>query len=193
MSPALRAALTTGWPLMPGHAIVVRPLLPDDTDLVIALGGALSSTSLYQRFLNGGIKQNPRLLERLVNVDFTRDLALIATASIAGEEQPIGVARYARLDAESETAEFAITVADAWHGRGIGSRLLRRLADCARDHGITRLTGEVLATNRAMLALARSHGFRVSFHEDGGHMRRVALALADRPAAPADLHEENEL
>jgi len=180
---------------MPGHAIVVRPLLPDDADLVIALGRALSPTSLYQRFLNGGIKQNPRLLERLVNVDFTRDLALIATASIAGEESPIGVARYARLDAESGVAEFAITVADAWHGRGIGARLLRRLVECARDRGLARLTGDVLATNRAMLALARAQGFRVSFHEDGGHMRRVTLDLADQRLlpGPSHLHEENDL
>ena len=97
MSPALRAMLTTGLPIMPGHAIVVRPLLPEDADLVIALGKALSPTSLYQRFLNGGVKRNPHLLNRLVNVDFTRDLALIATATFAGEEMPIGVARCARI------------------------------------------------------------------------------------------------
>ena len=193
MSPALRASLTTGWPLMPGHAIVVRPLLPTDADLVIALGKSLSPTSLYQRFLNGGIKQNPRLLEQLVNVDFARDLALIATTSLAGEEAPIGVARYARQDAESDTAEFAITVADAWHGRGIGARLLRRLVECARDRGLASLTGDVLATNRAMLALARAQGFRVSFHEDGGHLRRVTLDLGHHSPAPFHLHEENDL
>ena len=193
MSPVQRAMLTTGWPVMPGHAIVVRPLLPDDADLMIALGRALSSESLYQRFLTGGIKQNPRLLDRLVNVDFTRDFALIATATFAGEETPIGVARYARTDSASETAEIAITVADAWHGTGTGKRLLRTLVAHAKASGLACLTGDVLATNVAMLALARSVGFRVAFHPDEGHLRFISLALRDHHPAPNESHEENEL
>jgi acetyltransferase len=193
MSPALRAALTTGWPLMPGHAIVLRPLLPEDADLVIALGKALSSQSLYQRFLNGGIKQNPRLLEQLVNVDFARDLALIATTTFAGEEMPIGVARYARLADDPDTAEIAITVADAWHGRGIGKRLLHTLVDHAASKCVARLTGDVLATNTAMLGVARASGFRVTFHPDGGHLRLITLALDNRERTPMIPHEENEL
>ena len=193
MSPALRATLTTQWPLMPGHAIVVRPLLPDDADLVIALGKALSPASLYQRFLNGGIKRNPRLLDRLLKVDFTRDLALIATTTVAGEETPIGVARYARPDDDMDAADIAITVADAWHGRGIGRRLLHKLVQHASAHGIARLTGDVLATNVAMLALARASGFRVTLHPDEGHLRLISLSLNDCRPLPTDLHEEIEL
>jgi len=193
MSPALRATLTTGFPVMPGHAIVVRPLLPDDADLIIALGKALSPESLYQRFLNGGIKRNPRLLSLLVNVDFTRDLALIATATFAGEEVPIGVARYARSYDDPDSAEVAITVADAWHGCGVGKRLLGRLVELAARAGVARLTGDVLATNGPMLALARSVGFRIAFHPEDGHLRLISLTLADRPQAPAHPHEEIEL
>jgi acetyltransferase len=193
MSPAIRATLTTGWPIMLGHAIVVRPLLPEDADLVIALGKALSPASLYQRFLNGGIKRNPRLLDLLLNVDFTRDLALIATTTVAGEETPIAVARYARIDADGDTADIAITVADAWHGRGIGRRLLHKLVDHASTRGIARLRGDVLATNGAMLALARASGFRVAFHPDESHLRLITLSLTDRRAPSADLHEETEL
>ena len=192
MSPALRADLTTVLPLMPGHAIVVRPLLPDDADLVIALGKALSPQSLYQRFLNGGIKRNPQLLDRLLNVDFSRDLALIATVTLAGEETPIGIARYARPPDDPHSAEIAITVADAWQGRGIGKRLLARLIEHAASAGIVRLTGDVLASNRGMLALARSAGFRVARHPDGGELRLISLTLADRRPGPAD-HEEIEL
>ncbi len=193
MTPDRRAALTTGWPLIPGHAIVVRPLMPDDAELIVSLGKALSSESLYQRFLNGGIKHNARLLNQLVNVDFTRDLALIATITFAGDEMPIGVARYARSDTDPNSAEFAITVADAWHGHGIGKRLLARLVDHAVAAGIDRITGDVLATNTAMLALARSVGFRVTAHPDGSHLRLITLAPSDRRPAPTDLYEENEL
>jgi acetyltransferase len=193
MSPALRATLTTGWPLMHGHAIVVRPLLREDADLVIALGKALSSASLYQRFLNGGIKQNPHLLSRLVTVDFTRDLALIATATFAGEETPIGIARYARSADEPDAAELAVTVADAWHGCGVGKRLVSTLIEHAARRGISLLTGDVLATNVAMLALARSIGFRVAFHPDGAFLRLLSLRVHDRTAKDGALLEENDL
>jgi acetyltransferase len=57
-------------------------------------------------------------------------------------------------------------VADAWQGRGIGSRLLGKLVEAARRHGIKRLYGDILAMNRPMLELARKLGFRLSRHED---------------------------
>jgi acetyltransferase len=193
MSPALRATLTTGWPLMHGHAIVVRPLLPEDGDLVIALGKALSSASLYQRFLNGGIKQNPQLLDRLVNVDFERDLALIATATFAGEETAIGIARYERSTDTPDAAEIAVTVADAWHRCGVGRQLLRTLIAHAAQSRIELLTGDVLATNVAMLGLARSMGFRAAFHPDGAYLRLISLRMRDRAPAAGALHEETDL
>jgi len=185
--------LTTSWPVFFGHAVVVRPLLPTDVDLEIALGRSLSSESLYHRFLNGGIKLNPRLLDRLLRVDFSRDLALIATATFAGDETPLGVARYARLDDDAHAAEFAVTVADAWHGYGIGKRLLARLIDCAAAAGLRHLVGDVHATNRRMLGLAGALGFSTRFHSEGGHLRQVVLALDHRLPAPHHHDEEHDL
>src|SRR6266853_1075505 len=89
---------------------------------------------------------------------------------------PLGVARYARL-ADGATCEFAITVADAWQGRGIGRKLLALLADSARGHGMRRIVGDVLATNTPMLRLARSQGFRADWHPEGAELRRVVLEL----------------
>src|SRR5438105_11666705 len=103
------------------------------------------------------------MLEKFTRIDFGRDMALIATATIEGAETAIGVARYARL-ADDVTCEFAITVADAWQGRGIGTKLLAMLVGTARGHGIRRVIGDVLATNTPMLRLARSQGFHVEWH-----------------------------
>jgi acetyltransferase len=185
--------LTTSWPVFYGHAVVVRPLLPTDADLEIALGRSLSSESLYHRFLNGGIKLNPRLLDRLLRVDFSRDLALIATATFAGEEMPLGVARYARLDDDRHAAEIAVTVADAWHGVGIGKRLLGRLIECAAAAGLRRLVGDVHATNRPMLGLAGALGFGIGFHPDGANLRQLVLSLDHHRLAPHRAVEENDL
>lgn len=187
------AHLTTAWPVFYGHAVTVRPLLPTDVDLEVELGRRLSAESLRQRFLGGGIKLNPRLIDRLLRVDFTRDLALIATATFAGDESPLGVARYARLDDDPHAAEIAVTVADAWHGYGIGKRLLRHLVERAAGTGLRRLVGDVYATNRPMLGLAAALGFAIRYHPDGGHLRLIELALDRRPAPPLHVHEENDL
>ena len=108
-------------------------------------------------------------------------MALIATTTIEGAETAIGVARYARLAGDA-TCEFAITVADAWQGRGIGRKLLAMLVASARGHGVRRIIGDVLATNTPILRLARSQGFRVERHPDGAELRRVVLELVVDPA-----------
>ena len=80
------------------------------------------------------------------------------------KETLIGVARYVKNNDES--AEFAIVIADAWQGRGIGKRLLSELIEVARGRGIKRLHGEILGMNRPMLELVRKLGFTLGRHED---------------------------
>ena len=92
-------------------------------------------------------------------------MALAATTMLGGKETLIGVARYV-LDKDSPSAEFAIVIADAWQGRGIGKRLLGELVDVARRRGLKRLYGDVLGMNRSMLELVRKLGFKLSRHED---------------------------
>ena len=91
-------------------------------------------------------------------------MALAATAMLDGETL-IGVARYVR-DKKQDSAEFAIVVADAWQGRGIGKRLLAKLIEVARRRGLRRLYGDILGTNRPMLAFVRKLGFKLETHED---------------------------
>src|SRR5258708_13491933 len=90
-------------------------------------------------------------------------MALIASATIEGAETAIGVARYARL-ADDVICEFAITVADAWQGCGIGRKLLAMLVDSARGHGLRQIIGDVLATNTPMLHLPPSQEFPIHPH-----------------------------
>ena len=97
-------------------------------------------------------------------MDFSRDMALAAATMLDGETL-LGVARYVR-DRSGDAAEFAIVIADAWQGRGIGRRLLAKLIEAARRRGVKRLYGDILATNRPMLELARKLGFELGRHED---------------------------
>lgn len=176
------AQYAESWPLLHAHSLTLRALQPEHADLEVRFGLALSAQSRYERFLGGGVKLTPQLLARLVNVDLTRDAALIATVAFDGAETPVGVGRYALTD-DGRTAEIAVTVADAWQGCGLGRLLLERVIDAARRNGVRELTGDVLATNARMLALARRLGFRIELHPEGGTLRRIVLDLADELAA----------
>ena len=170
------------WPLLHAHSLTIRALQPEHADLEVRFGLALSPQSRYERFLGGGVKLTPELLARLVNVDLGRDAALIASVTFAGIETPIGVGRYART-ADEPTAEIAVTVADAWQGCGLGRLLLERVVDAARRNDVRRLTGDVLAANARMLALARRFGFRIEPHPEGGTLRRIVKDLEDELTA----------
>jgi len=115
--------------------------------------------------LGGARAITPEYIESLVSVDYSRDMALAATTMLGGGEALIGVARYVR-DKTGDSAEFALVVADSWQGRGIGSRLLGKLIEAAHRRRVKRLYGDILATNRPMLELARKLGFELGRHED---------------------------
>ena len=114
----------------------------------------------------------PQMLARFTQLDYDRELALVALAPGAGEF--VGVGRYSP-NADGESAEFALTVADAWQGRGVGRALLERLCDCARAAGYRTLYGYILNANRDMLGLAEHLGFVQSGRE--GDLVTVARAL----------------
>ena len=80
-------------------------------------------------------------------------------------------------------AEFAIVVADAWQGRGIGKHMMRKLIEVARIRGLPVLYGEILATNHGMLMMMKSLGFGISRHPDDGTVVRATLDLKAAQAA----------
>ncbi|HSG65471.1 MAG TPA: GNAT family N-acetyltransferase, partial [Gammaproteobacteria bacterium] len=142
--------LKLDWATADGTVVTIRPITPADEAIELAFVGGLSADSRYLRFLAPIKNLTPRMLDKFINVDFPREMALIATIPSPQGEQEIGVARYA-LDDATGTAEFAIVVADAWQGQGIGRELLRQLFEIAQATGIGRMEGFVLKVNRKML------------------------------------------
>jgi len=169
---------TTSWPLGRAHSITVRPIRPDDVDLEVEFIGRLSPESIYNRVFSNSLSLTPEWLERLTRIDFTRDMAIIATVTLDSRETQIGVARYVRLE-NGSCCEFAIAVANQWQGCGIGARLLRELIAIASRAGITQIVGDVLSTNVAMFALARRVGMSVQPHPDDATLRRLVLSIPD--------------
>ena len=158
--------------LRDGSTVPMRPIRPEDAALEKRFFDGLSEKSRYQRFLNRMAQLPPQLLARFTQLDYDRELALVALAPDGREF--IGVGRYAP-NADGETAEFALTIADAWQGRGIGRALLERLCECARAAGYRTLYGHILHANREMLELAERLGFTKSGSD--GELISVARTL----------------
>lgn len=133
-----------------GTAVELRPILPEDKARLERMFHRLSPLSLYRRFFTPVPRPNPALLERLVHVDYTDRLALVA---LVGDEV-VAVARYDRLPVRDD-AEVAVIVEDAWQGRGIATRMLWRLTAAARARGIGWFIAGVQGENRPMMGLLK--------------------------------------
>jgi acetyltransferase len=154
--------LVEAWALADGTPVTIRPIGAADRRLELEFVSGLSPATRYQRLLSGR-RLLPGELRRLTDIDYVREMALVAIAIVDGVEQELGVARYVREpDAAAASADFAVVVGDRWQHRGIGEKLLRSLLRAAVDDGIEIVTGITLSSNAAMLALARKLGFKAA-------------------------------
>jgi RimJ/RimL family protein N-acetyltransferase len=152
--------------LTDGSEVVVRPIGPDDASLMQAFVRRLSARSRRFRFFVALAELPAAQLDRFVNVDPARGLALVALSGRQEDAAIVAEARYAKAQ-EDDNAEFAIAVADDFQRRGLGRHLVKRLLATAWRRGVRRVIGEIKSDNRAMLAFAKRLGFRLqSSRED---------------------------
>ncbi len=144
-----------------GARVVVRPVLPQDEDLTSAFFRNLSGPARYDRFMSPMRDLPPELLRRFTQVDYADHLALVAEVFVDGRETVIAEARYVRRPDPAD-AEFAVSVAEAWQGKGLARLMLTKLACRAAGAGVQRIIGETLAGNARMLSLARKAGFAIT-------------------------------
>lgn len=157
-----------------GSACHMRPIRPDDADLLRRFHEQLSPQTIYYRYFAPYPELMERDVKRLTTTDYHDRVALVAT--VAG--QIVGVGRFDRV---SDTdAEVAFTVRDDYQGRGLGSVLLEHVAAAARERGLRRFVADVLPQNRRMVATFSRAGYRVAQELDEGV---VKLAFEIEPSA----------
>ena len=100
------------------------------------------------------------MLARFTQIDYDREVALVAIDEESETDSMLGVARIIG-DPDGETGEFAVLVGDAWQGRGIGSSLLEKCLSIAEKQGFKTIIGIVLHENKNMLALGKKLGFEI--------------------------------
>ena len=161
--------------LKDGSTLRLRSPCSDDAERLITFFAGLSDRSLYLRF-HGIRTVDERLVEPVLDPDWVERGALIGTVVDGEGEEVVALANYVRLR-DPAVAEAAFTVADAYQRRGIGTRLLERLAARASDHGIARFVAEVMTDNREMLGVFEDAGFELTRVLSGGEME-VEFSIA---------------
>jgi acetyltransferase len=149
-----------------GLRITVRPIRPEDEAAHHDFVEAMTPEDLRLRFFGAVGSFDHSQLARMTQIDYDREMALIATVqSDEGLARTLGVVR-AVADPDNETAEFAVAIRSDQKGRRLGRLLTDRIIRYARARGIHWLVGEALRENTAMIALARSSGFTITPTED---------------------------
>jgi acetyltransferase len=162
-----------------GLQLCIRPLRPDDREREIEFINSLSERTRFYRLMTPLKFLPPHLLDRLMDIDYDRRMALVAAAVPDGCERFVGIARYGESD-RPDTVELGVTVTDKWQRHGIARLLIAELLRFARWRGIRRVEGIVLHDNLPMIELAKSLGFHVA-HDYAQHVVVISQSLEPGP------------
>lgn len=168
--------LETTIQLRNGTDIVVRPIRPEDAELERTFIEGLSQQSRYYRFMHNVKNVTPEMLARFTQIDYHRELALVALVDEQGKQKEIGISRYV-LNPDGISCEFAVVVSDQWQRTGIGYKLMELLIEAARAKGLKYMDGIVLKDNTGMRKLARSMGFEIRDHDQDDDIVYVVKKL----------------
>lgn len=166
-----------------GRKWTLRPIRPEDAQALQTFIRDLSDRSRYMRFVSMMRELTPRMLARYTQIDYHRELALVATTWMPNPanrglpvETVIGLAHYLRHP-DGRGAEYALVIGDDWQRRKLGAQLMSKLIEAAAEQGLEYIDGMVLADNKPMLALMTSLGLTNDPDPEDHTMRRVWLRL----------------
>jgi RimJ/RimL family protein N-acetyltransferase len=163
--------------LRDGSHVLIRPVRSTDAPLLADGFTRLSATSRWMRFLTPKKELSPAELRYFTDLDHHDHEALGALDH--GNGRGVGIARYIRHAGDPYAADIAVTIVDDWQGRGLGTELLARLSDRARQEGIHRFTALVAAENVAVARLLRTMCARVTGRESNTLEYEIALIPSD--------------
>lgn len=164
-----------------GRSVIVRPIHPADAEPLRAGFSLLSPDEVRQRFLHRVKELTAENARRLTTIDPKREFALVAAEPGPPGESLVGAVARAAIDDDDEHAGFGIVVSRPLSGQGVGRLLLRRVVQWCRLKRLTSIYGDVFEDNFAMMALARSLGFKREVSDEGHGVARIRLYLGPTP------------
>jgi len=151
--------------LKDGLEVLLRPIKPEDEDMMLELFNTFSERTIRFRFFIPLREMSRENIKRYCNIDYRNEMAIVAEIEENGKKRLIGVARLIRDEDDKDKAEFAVVVGDPWQNRGLGRKLTEYIIQVARDMGIKELYSRVIKDNIISLRLSREFGFE---REDAG-------------------------
>lgn len=168
--------LVNHWQLADGTDIIIRPIRPEDAELDQRFIRGLSKESRYFRFMQAMQELPETLLASLTQIDYGREMALIAVTQDKGHEAALGVARYV-INPDGRSCNFALAVADNIAGKGLGGKLMVSLMAAAREQGLKEIEGSVLNNNHRMLQFMVDLGFAIEPDKEDHGLMKVSKVL----------------
>jgi acetyltransferase len=147
-----------------GKPVLLRPIRPEDEPLHEEMFKTFSVETKRFRFFSP-VKESHEMLARYTQIDYDREMAIIAELSEKGRKRMAGVVRLIG-DPYNETAEYAIVIGDPWHRQGLGTVMTRYILEIARQRGIQKVYAYALEDNAAMLDLFKKFNFSFRKEED---------------------------
>ncbi|MCL1692755.1 MAG: bifunctional acetate--CoA ligase family protein/GNAT family N-acetyltransferase [Actinomycetia bacterium] len=157
--------LETHFQLPDGTDVTIRPIRPEDAEIEADFVRDLSDEAKYFRFMHALDELTPEMLVRFTQIDYDREMALIATTKEDGREVEHGVVRYV-TNPDRTSCEFALVISEEMRGHGIGQRMLKRLMEIALSRGLDTMEGEVLSENHRMLDMVKAMGYQIQSSPD---------------------------
>ncbi|GAB4402750.1 MAG: bifunctional acetate--CoA ligase family protein/GNAT family N-acetyltransferase [Bacteroidia bacterium] len=166
-----------------GREYLLRPIRPEDSALKKDMFDYFSAEALYMRFFEYIPQLAQKMFKGFAEIDYDREIAIVAEVEEAGKRLIVGEARL-MTEVLHNSGEFAIVVADRWHGQGLGSWLLDYIIEIARQKGLTSIHANVLKINARMVNILSKRGFRII--PDGYVMLHAEQQLAGSGSARAE-------
>lgn len=169
------------WTTKDGLPLTIRPIRPEDEPLMVEYHKRISERSVYLRYLHP-MALDTRIshdrLSRIVFIDYAREMALAAEYVNPETSMPeiVGIGRLSKIYG-TQDAEFAILIVDSFHGKGIGTELLRNLIQIGRDENLSRITAYISPENQPMQLVSKKLGFTLRRSLDDATIVEAELVL----------------
>jgi len=153
------------WMMRDGTEVTIRLISPEDESLMVKFHHGLSERSVYMRYFESLSLKTRTAHSRLARICFAdpaQETIVVAVHKdqTSGEEKILAVGRLSKLP-DSKSAEIGTLVADDWQGHGLGTELVRRMIESARDQHVSYVSGEILRDNVVMQSVVKKLGFRL--------------------------------
>ena len=154
------------WPLKNGQEVLLRPIKPEDEPMWLEMFQSFSEEAIRYRFFQI-LKDTPHEVRvRYCNIDYDREIAIIAELAENGRRKILGVTRLS-IESDGKSGEMAFIVTDYWQGLGLGTKMVDYVLDIAKEKGVENVYAIMLRDNYRALSLTKKMGFNLEYLSDG--------------------------